>query len=280
MARYHTLPTFSQGLIRVVVETPKGAAAKFTYEPKADVFEFGRALPAGLIYPYDWGFIPSTVGADGDALDGLVVHHTVTAPGIVIHCRLLGALMVEQTEEGRALRNDRFVLYPAKESADDAAQSGVPPRMPLERSAALPPPVASATPVPANAGRDHKTDVGDSITLGIGLAGVGALGIAAAGGVEGVAVGGALLAKNIGTAAKAYGPKLAEDWKVGAARLKTATGVGHVAAEQTTAALTDYARSAVVGAGVSAGAALAQHVVHAVTHHPSATKPPSDCPRP
>jgi inorganic pyrophosphatase len=132
MASFHTLPTFSQGLIRLVVETPKGAAAKFTYEPKADVFEFGRALPAGLIYPYDWGFIPSTVGADGDALDGLVVHHTVTAPGIVIHCRLLGALMVEQTEEGRSLRNDRFVLYPAKESADDAAQSGVPPRLKRE----------------------------------------------------------------------------------------------------------------------------------------------------
>ena len=101
----------------------------------------------------------------------------------------------------------------------------------------------------------------------------------AAGGVEGIAVGGALLAKNIGTAAKAYGPKLAEDWKAGAERLKTATGVGHVAAEQTTAALTDYTRSAVVGAGVSAGAALAQHVVHAVTHHPQKTAP-IDCPRP
>ena len=110
----------------------KGAAAKFSYEPKADIFEFGRPLPAGIIYPYDWGFIPSTLGDDGDALDGLVVHHTVTAPGIVIKCRLLGALLVEQTEGGRTVRNDRFVLYPAKESADDIVQNGVPPRLKKE----------------------------------------------------------------------------------------------------------------------------------------------------
>ena len=132
MSSYHSLPTFSDNLVRVVIETPKGAAAKFSYEPKADIFEFGRPLPAGIIYPYDWGFIPSTLGDDGDALDGLVVHHTVTAPGIVIKCRLLGALLVEQTEGGRTVRNDRFVLYPAKESADDIVQNGVPPRQKKE----------------------------------------------------------------------------------------------------------------------------------------------------
>ncbi len=165
-------------------------------------------------------------------------------------------------------------------SINPSPQSGVPPSSPRELHTQVSPPVASAMPVPANAGRNHTADVGDYITLGIGLAGVGALGIAAAGGVEGVAAGGALLAKNIGTAAKAYGPKLVEDWKAGAERLKTATGVGHVAAEQTTAALTDYARSAVVGAGVSAGAALAQRAVHAVTRHHSANRAPGDCPRP
>lgn len=165
-------------------------------------------------------------------------------------------------------------------SSVPSPQSGAPPLIPLGRRESVTPPVARAMPVPPNAGRSHMADLGDSITLGIGLAGIGALGIAAAGGVEGIAVGGALLAKNISTAAKAYGPKLAEDWKAGAERLKTATGVGHVAAEQTTAALTDYARSAAVGAGVSAGAALAQHMVHAVTHHPAAHKAPSECPRP
>jgi hypothetical protein len=133
-------------------------------------------------------------------------------------------------------------------------------------------------PVPSNAGEKHAADLGDYITLGIGLAGIGALGVAAAGGVEGVAVGGALLAKNVATAAKAYGPRLAEDWKAGAERLKTPTGVGHVAAEQTTAAFTDYARNVVVGAGISTGAALAQHVARAFM--PQAPPPANDASNP
>jgi hypothetical protein len=165
-------------------------------------------------------------------------------------------------------------------SINPAPQSGAAPLPSFEPNPASPP-VARAMPVPANAGRTHTADLGDYITLGIGLAGVGALTVASAGGIEAVAAGGAVLAKNIGTAAKAYGPKLAEDWKAGAERLKSPSGVGSVAAEQTTAALTDYARSAVVGAGVSAGAALAQHVVRAVMPHPVESKAHSACgPRP
>jgi hypothetical protein len=165
-------------------------------------------------------------------------------------------------------------------SINPAPQSGAAPRSPLEPQPASPP-AARAMPVPANAGRSHTADLGDYITLGIGLAGVGALTVASAGGLEAVAAGGAILAKNVGTAAKAFGPKLVEDWKAGAERLKSASGVGSVAAEQTTAALTDYARSAVVGAGVSAGAALAHHMVHAVMPHPVEGKAPAECgPRP
>ena len=63
------LPTITKGQIRVVVETPRGAAAKLAYQPKAHVFEYARPLPVGSVYPYDWGFIPSTLGEDGDPLD-------------------------------------------------------------------------------------------------------------------------------------------------------------------------------------------------------------------
>lgn len=48
MVSYHTLPTFPQGLTRAILETPKGAAAKFTYEPTADVFEFGKSADHAL----------------------------------------------------------------------------------------------------------------------------------------------------------------------------------------------------------------------------------------
>lgn len=114
------LPTMTNGLIRVVVETPRGSAVKLAYDPSSEIFEYVRPLPVGMTYPYDWGFIPSTLGEDGDPLDGLVLHEAATAPGVLIKCDLLGSLQVEQEEQGgKTLRNDRYILRPRKEGAED-----------------------------------------------------------------------------------------------------------------------------------------------------------------
>ncbi|WP_027054444.1 inorganic diphosphatase [Mesorhizobium erdmanii] len=120
MANFLNLPTKSGGLFRVVVETPRGAAAKLAYEPKTGVFQYSRPLPVGNTYPYDWGFVPSTLGDDGDPLDGMVIHQAATAPGVVIQCDLLGALRVKQKDsDGNAIRNDRYIFCPRKEDAPD-----------------------------------------------------------------------------------------------------------------------------------------------------------------
>jgi inorganic pyrophosphatase len=104
--------------IRFVVETPRGATCKLAYKPHLSAFAYVRPLPVGTIYPYDWGFIPSTRGEDGDPLDGLVIHESATAPGVIIDCKLLGVLRVRQTNaDGSVLTNDRYMLAPCKESA-------------------------------------------------------------------------------------------------------------------------------------------------------------------
>ncbi len=114
------LPTRSGDLFRVVVETPRGASAKLAYEPKTGVFQYSRPLPVGNTYPYDWGFVPSTLGDDGDPLDGMVIHQAATAPGVVIQCDLLGALRVKQKDpDGNVIRNDRYIFCPRKEDAVD-----------------------------------------------------------------------------------------------------------------------------------------------------------------
>mgnify|MGYP001027199500 CR=1 FL=1 len=120
MPDYLKLPTTTNGLIRVVIETPRGAAAKIAYDPTTKAFGYVRPLPVGMAYPYDWGFIPSTLGDDGDPLDGLVIHQAASVPGIVIKCDLLGALRVKQKDPGgETLRNDRYVFCPHKEDAPD-----------------------------------------------------------------------------------------------------------------------------------------------------------------
>lgn len=104
------------GAVNVVVESPRGSSAKFKYE--GGVFMLWRPLPAGLVYPHDWGFIPSTRMADGDPLDAMVLWEGVSYPGVVIPCRLIGVLRVEQNRKsspGRE-RNDRVLALPVRAS--------------------------------------------------------------------------------------------------------------------------------------------------------------------
>src|SRR5689334_9351170 len=102
MADFLSLPLWAGGgLAHVVVETPRGSRVKVAFDPELSCFAMSRALPIGLAYPYDWGFLPSTRGEDGDPLDALVLHEAPTSPGLVITCRIAGALKVTQrSDEG------------------------------------------------------------------------------------------------------------------------------------------------------------------------------------
>jgi inorganic pyrophosphatase len=102
----------SGGCVHVVVETPRLARVKLAYEPELESFVMSRALMLGLAFPYDWGFLPSTLGEDGDPLDALIIHDAETSPGLVVRCRIAGVLKVEQKEDGKSERNDRFIAVP------------------------------------------------------------------------------------------------------------------------------------------------------------------------
>jgi inorganic pyrophosphatase len=114
MASLLQLPVRSAGDdVHVVVETPRGSAAKLEYDPELEAFTLSKSLILGLTYPYDWGFIPSTRGEDGDPLDALVLHDAATAPGLVLKCKIIGVLEVLQTKRGKkGIRNDRLIAVP------------------------------------------------------------------------------------------------------------------------------------------------------------------------
>lgn len=118
MANLETLPAFEPGhSVNVVVEATRGMTAKCKYDPDLGLFEFGKPLPHGLAYPYDWGFIPSTKGEDGDPLDALVLHDAACPVGCLIRCQPVAVLRITQSEKGRRKRNDRFLLRPAADKA-------------------------------------------------------------------------------------------------------------------------------------------------------------------
>jgi len=93
----------------VIIETPKGSRNKFKYDIKHGVFELSGVLPAGSSFPYDFGYLPSTVGEDGDPLDVLLLMDEPAFCGCLIPARLIGVIEAKQTEDGKTERNDRLV---------------------------------------------------------------------------------------------------------------------------------------------------------------------------
>src|SRR5258708_6619576 len=96
-------------IIQVVIETPKGSRNKYAFDQDQRVFELKKVLPAGMAFPYDFGFIPRTLGQDGDPLDVLVLMDEPAFPGCVLKCRLIGIIEGEQGDKKKKERNDRIV---------------------------------------------------------------------------------------------------------------------------------------------------------------------------
>jgi len=99
--------------INVIIETPKGSQNKFTYHPQIETFLLKKTLPMGTVFPFDFGFIPSTRGEDGDPVDILIIMEEPTFPGCFIRCRLIGSLNAVQKEKNEEeIENDRLVAVP------------------------------------------------------------------------------------------------------------------------------------------------------------------------
>jgi inorganic pyrophosphatase len=108
--------------VDVVVESPRGATVKFKYDPAARAMTVSRPLPLGLVFPFDWGFVRATRAEDGDPLDAFVLWDANSYPGIVIPCRAIGIVNLEQTsaKSGRRERNDRVAAVPLESPRQDA----------------------------------------------------------------------------------------------------------------------------------------------------------------
>ena len=106
-----TLPVHSDSLVVVVIETPRGSGNKLKFDTDLGVYRLDRVLPAGMVFPFDFGFIPRTLADDGDPLDAIVLLDAPVHPGCVVLARLIGILEAEQQDGGvgRWKRNDRLV---------------------------------------------------------------------------------------------------------------------------------------------------------------------------
>jgi len=111
-SRLKPLDPDDRQMLRVVVETPKGSRNKFAFDPDEQLFELKKVLPAGMTFPYDFGFVPSTLAEDGDPIDVLVLMDEPAFPGCVLTCRPIGVIegqQVQKKDKKDKVRNDRIV---------------------------------------------------------------------------------------------------------------------------------------------------------------------------
>ena len=95
--------------VSVTIETPRGSRNKIKYEPAKKMYSLSKILPEGMVFPYDFGFVPDTKADDGDPLDVLVLTDEPLFPGCLVECRVIGVIELMQEEAGTKERNDRLI---------------------------------------------------------------------------------------------------------------------------------------------------------------------------
>jgi inorganic pyrophosphatase len=108
-SRLKPLDEKDDGIIKVIIETPKGSRNKYAFDEDEKTFTLKKVLPAGMAFPYDFGFVSSTEAEDGDPVDVLVLMDELAFPGCVIKCRIIGIIEGEQSNGKKTERNDRLV---------------------------------------------------------------------------------------------------------------------------------------------------------------------------
>jgi inorganic pyrophosphatase len=94
---------------QVIIETPANSRNKYKFNEETGRMKLSKVLPEGMMFPYDFGFIPGTKGDDGDPLDVLVLADEPMFPGCEVECRLVRVIKAKQKEKGTENRNDRIV---------------------------------------------------------------------------------------------------------------------------------------------------------------------------
>jgi inorganic pyrophosphatase len=83
------------GCIHVVIEIPRGSRNKYEIDHGTGRVFLDRRLFTATTYPADYGFIPDTLGGDGDPLDALVLLEDPTFPGVWVEAKPVGLLWMQ-----------------------------------------------------------------------------------------------------------------------------------------------------------------------------------------
>lgn len=86
-------------LLNGIIEIPKGSRAKYEIDKASGLIKLDRVIYASMYYPLNYGFIPQSLGDDGDPLDIVVLTQVSVVPLTLIPCKVIGVMqMVDRGE--------------------------------------------------------------------------------------------------------------------------------------------------------------------------------------
>lgn len=99
------------GHLYAVVEIPKGSRNKYEWDEQLGAIKLDRFLYSSVVYPLDYGFIPESIGEDGDPLDAMIVVSEPTFPGCWIEVKPI-ALFRMHDDKGS---DDKVICVPVSD---------------------------------------------------------------------------------------------------------------------------------------------------------------------
>jgi inorganic pyrophosphatase len=85
-------------IVNVVIEIPKGSNVKYEYREESGMMEVDRILFTAMTYPFNYGFVPGTMGGDNDPLDIVVLSSASFSTNTLVKARPIGVLLTKDEE--------------------------------------------------------------------------------------------------------------------------------------------------------------------------------------
>ncbi len=98
-------------VVNAVIEIPEGSRAKYEVDKESGLLKLDRVIYSSFHYPINYGFIPQTLGQDGDPLDILVLCSQSIQPLCLVQATVIGNMqMIDQ-----GTQDDKIIAVATKD---------------------------------------------------------------------------------------------------------------------------------------------------------------------
>lgn len=98
-------------LVNALIEIPQGSKSKYEIDKRTGLLKLDRVIYSSFHYPVNYGFIPQTLGQDGDPLDILVICSESIQPLCLVESYVIGNMQMIDT----GLIDDKIIAVAAKD---------------------------------------------------------------------------------------------------------------------------------------------------------------------